>query len=274
MAAVLAASALASSPAAAWSPKTQVAIAEAAAGLAPPDLARQIERYRRDLRDGSLDPFRSAAPEFHVRTETTGRLDQAVIAEADRAVAMIRGHRPFAEIVRQLGVVSHYVADLGDPLAASDADPLEPRYNAGWSAYVEGALGRIARAFYGVDGDVGATAGVPALIGRGLARSRELYPLIGREVRRVRPGGDGPLPFDDRSTAFAISALAFNNAVTDVAVVMRAIWLEAGGVDERRWLPPRGELVVLLPRPAAAGGGRPEAQSPRRRPSGLVPTRK
>ena len=235
-----------SAPAGAFSPRTQIAIAETAARLAPPDLARQIARHEREFREGALDPFRDTEADFHVRSEGSGRLHLGISAESRRAVVMIRDHRPFAEIVRQLGVVSHYLADLNNPLAVSDADALEPRYFAGWLGYVETTVDRLARAFYGVDGDVASTAGVGALVGRSLERGRGLYPFVGREVRRIRPDGRGSLVFDDQSTAFAVSALAFNNAVTDVAVVLRAIWLEAGGVDERTWLPRRGDMVVAL----------------------------
>jgi len=234
----------------AWSPQTQIAIADQASTIAPPDLARQIERHRRQLREGAVAPFRGTQAADHVANEDrTGDLEAVVGREVERAVRMIRDHRPFTEVIHQLGVVSHFVADASNPLNSSSADPNERRYFADYLRYAESAQPRFKVSFYGIDSAADGDDFVPRLIAGALAQSRRYYPLIGAEYGRI-PAADGRRYFDDRSTAYGVTNLAFSHAVTDVAGVLRYVWLRAGGGDDRLWLPKRE-------RPAIAEGNEP-----------------
>jgi hypothetical protein len=237
-------------PAAAWTPVTQVTIAREAARLSPPDLARQIDKHRRAFEEGVTAPFSDADPGRHMKnTDGSGTLDRAALDAVAAAVAAIRGHQPFEEIVRRLGVASHYVADANDPLAASGADAEEGRYFADYLHYVEAAEPRFPLVFYGVQPGLEAKRDVSPLIASALRRGRELYPLIGLEYRRIGFASGIGL-FDDRSTAFGAAALAFSHAVTDVTLALRYIWLTAGGIDDRVNLPAGGTRLTVLPRTA------------------------
>jgi hypothetical protein len=245
--AALAALALAAPDAAAWTPRTQAVIAEEAARLAPPDLYRQIDRHRARLREGALAPFADADPARHaVNPDGTGRLDRVIAEEIDRAVAAIRDHQPFEDVVFQLGVVSHYVADAENPLNTSAADPEEGRYFADYARYLEQTEPRLPALFYGVEAGLETSPEAAPLVAVILERSRALYPLVGREYRRIG-FASGIGRFDDRSTAFGVASLAFSHAVSDVGLVMRHIWIRAGGADARG-LPERGRGVLRLPR--------------------------
>ena len=104
-------------PAAAWTPATQVVIAREAARLSPPDLARQIEKHKRAFEEGVGAPFADTDPGRHMKNpDGSGQLDQAAEDAMRAAVEAIRGHKPFEEIVRRLGVVSHYVADANNQI--------------------------------------------------------------------------------------------------------------------------------------------------------------
>lgn len=232
----------------AWTPKTQLAIAEEAARLAPPDLAAQLERRKADFRAGVLAPFSDEDPGRHrSRQDSGGSLERAIAEEAAGAIAAIRGLRPFAEVIERLGVVAHYVADANNPLNASAEDSEEASYFGDYLHYVESALPRFPLIFYGLDPALENDRNLSALVDASLARGRQLYPLIGREYRRVRflPGVES---FDDRSTAFGVASVSFSRAVNDVALVLRYIWLQAGGADTRQELPLEGERLLLLPR--------------------------
>ena len=147
--AVLAA-ALAAPPAGAWTERTQLAIIETAAKLAPDDLARQLERHKAALRRGVTEPFADHSGSRHeANLDGSGRLREVVRAEAQRTVAGIEGHRPFSEIVHQIGVVSHFVADLNDPLRVANLDPRETAYGGHYPRYLDGARGRFTVIFYG-----------------------------------------------------------------------------------------------------------------------------
>ena len=92
---------------------------------------------------------------------------------------------------------------------------------------------------------------LPGLVREAFQRSRRLYPLVGREYRRIgfQSGLKG---FNDRSTAFGVVGLGYNHAVSDIAEVLRYIWIAAGGADTRPRVPLRGQETVLVP-PESAG---------------------
>ena len=116
------ATALAATPAAAWTQKTQLAIVETAAKLAPDDLARQIERHKAALREGVIDPFADHSGDRHeTNADGSGRLREVLRAEARRAVTGIEGHRPFSEIVHQTPFAP--VTASHPPLGLPDAEP-------------------------------------------------------------------------------------------------------------------------------------------------------
>src|SRR3954447_16194858 len=94
------------SPAAAWTPNTQVVIAREAARLSPPDLARQIAKHQRAFEEGVVAPFSETDSSRHMKNPA-GPAQLARAAEDARraAVEAIRGQKPFEEIVRRLGLV-------------------------------------------------------------------------------------------------------------------------------------------------------------------------
>lgn len=237
----------------AWTPRTQLAIAERAAELAPPDLRAQIVKHPREFRRGALGAFSDPDPQRHARdADGYGTLDAVIAEEAAGVVSLIQGHRPFAEIVYQLGRLAHFVADASNPLNASSGDPQEASYFADFLQYAEHAMPRFAVVFYGLDGRLNRAPDLRPLAGAALQRSRALYPRVGAEYRRVGRVA-GTQFFDDRSTAFAVAAISFSHAVSDTANAFRYVWLRAGGADPRA-LPAAAErrLVLLEPAPAPA----------------------
>ena len=237
-------------PAVAWTPGTQVTIAREAARLSPPDLARQIEKHRRAFEEGVKAPFSETDANRHMKNpDGSGSLDRATVDAVAAAVAAIDVHQPLEEIVRRLGIVAHYVADANNPLSASGADAEEGRYFADYLRYVETAEPRFPLVFYGVQPGLEAKQDVSPLIAAALRRGRGIYPMIGREYRRIGFVSGLGL-FDDRSTAFGTASLAFSHAVTDVTLALRYIWITAGGVDQRGHLPAGGTRLTVLPRAA------------------------
>lgn len=218
---------VASATAFGWTPETEVEIARQAARFAPQDLQRQIDKHPESLREGVLAAIRNPA---------AGRSLEAVLAdEVERVVDAIRNHRPFAEIVQLTGQVAHYVALANDPLAISAKDPHEARYSRDYSRYIESARERFNATFYGDGRQVDAPRDLTALVRRTFARGRGFYPLIAQEYRRI-DYGSGQRQFDDRSTAYALSALAYSHAISDTIGVLRYIWLRSGGADSRTFL--------------------------------------
>jgi len=244
--------ATASLPAHAWTPASQQRIAEVAARLAPPDLYRQLARHRAAYLQGVLDPFREAEPAHHfANADGTGLLDQAIAQAVDNAIAAIRAHQPFEEVAYRAGIVSHYLADANNPLNSAESDREEGRYFADFLRYLEKVEPRLELVFYGFRSDFRGRPDLPALIAETLERSRGLYPMVGREYRRVG-FASGIGAFDDRSTAYGVAALSYSHAISDIAEVLRYIWIEAGGIDTRVRIPLRGHHLMPLPRQTEA----------------------
>ena len=241
--------AAAAPPARAWSPKSQVAIAEEAAQLAAPDLAPQLERHADRFREGIVAPFRGTAPEQHYRNAHAGdgTLDQTIFHEVDAAIAALQKFAPFEDIVYRLGIVSHYLADANNPLNASADDPREGEYYADYLRYMQSAEPRFALVFYAGEPEVTTDREMRLLVYRALARSRRDYPLVAAEYARIGYAS-GVERFDDRSTAFGVAAISFSHAVSDIARVFHYIWLRGGGGDPRQDLWEGQQGLLLLPR--------------------------
>jgi hypothetical protein len=231
-----------------WSKESQVQIAWEAARLAPPDLYRQIVRHKLKYRDGLIEPFSTTTADHHEKNaDGSGRLDEVIALETERAVHYIRAHYPFPDIVKQLGVLLHYVADANNPLYTSATDTGEARYAADFLRYMRSAEPRFAPAFYGVDRELDSLDAVPAFVERSLGRSRSLYPFIAKEYQRV-DGRSGVEAFDDRSTAFGVAAVSYSRALTDAVAILRFVWLQAGGADPMPRSPLEAENIVRVPR--------------------------
>src|ERR1700674_328317 len=238
----------AAAPARAWTPKTQRTIAWEAARLAPPDLARQLIKRRAAYLAGVTQPFDDSDPARHRQDpDGVGSLDATLEDAIAQAVAAIRAHRPFDDIVFRMGIAAHFMADANNPLASSTADPDAGRYFVDFLRYAESAEPRFPLVFYGIRPGLERAPDVGGLLAETLSRGRALYPLIGLEYRKI-DFASGIGRFDDRSTAFGVASVAFSHAVTDVALVLRYIWLRAGGADERSGLPAGGTRLRLLPR--------------------------
>jgi hypothetical protein len=235
-----------SGPVLAWTPDTLVVIARHGTTLAPVDLHNQMERHEARFREGVLLPFGDPDSARHVKTpDGRGYLDKVIVEEVERAIVAIERHYPFADIIHQLGVVAHYVADANNPLNTSDSDPYERDYSTDYLRYVESAHDRFDVVFNGHGRMIEEPAELEELIQRSLERSRAFYPSIGDEYRRVG-AVNGIELYDDRSTAFGVGSLAFNHAVSDITGVLRYIWLRAGGADRLGLFPFDENQVVLL----------------------------
>ncbi|MDQ1349062.1 MAG: hypothetical protein QG573_2440 [Acidobacteriota bacterium] len=239
----------------AWKPDTQRAIALDAAALAPPDLARLIQKHRKEYLRGTVEPLADTSGVRHMKNpDGSGELDQAVTGEMTAAIDLIRRHRPFAEVVARLGRISHFIADANLPLNTANSDTYEARYFRDFLDYADSARPRFAVVFYGLGPEWKSPRDLQAWTRATFARGRKLYPAIGEEYRRIGVV-DGSRLFDDRSTAFAVAALSYSHAVSDVARALRYVWLAAGGVDPRARLAARRDALLVVDAGAARSAG-------------------
>ena len=82
---------------------------------------------------------------------------------------------------------------------------------AGKLAEDEGARKRFVPVFYGLVPEFEHSGQIPDLLKRTFQRGQLLYPLVGREYDRIG-GPHGRQKFDDRSTSYGLSAVAYSQA--------------------------------------------------------------
>jgi hypothetical protein len=227
-----------------------VEIARRAATIAPPDLFRQIQRNEKAFSAGL-----SASLGGRSHSDSGGALLSRVRSGSETIVGAIEAHRPFAEIVRELGRLAIYAAEANNPLKHSADDPQEASYRNDYEKYVASAFPRFQVVFYGQGRDVRTEAALKRLLSETGQRGSRLYPLLGLEYRRIGKI-DGIGQFDDKSTAFGIGSIAFSHAVSDLASIYRYVWLSAGGADRR-------ELPITLPASVSGAAAARPAGSPR-----------
>jgi len=236
---------MSSSPAVAWSPETTVAIAEQALILAPPHLGRQLERHKSRYREGVLTPFKQSGGTKQGLALPPEVLRQAIDREAQNAIKAIEGHVPFDEVILRMGVVASYMAATNYPLLSEMTAESRPAYLLDYPAFVESVFPRFSVVFYGAGRLVEGKADLESVIDAAFSRSRRIRPLISLEYDRIGVPNGLEL-FDDRSTAFGISSMAYSHAVSDVVAVLRYIWLAGGGIDSNDLLPLDEDQLILL----------------------------
>ncbi len=234
---------LIAAPGSAWTTDTKIAMADHALRVAPPDLVRQIERHHK---------------RYHAGIEAAGKSDPGgnasgpaplaepiIKAEVDRAVQSIIEHQPFSDIVFRLGVVAYWVAAANDPLSPTAVDTTRPPYWQDYSRYLQQASQRFAVLYYGHDRQFDSPEELEALLQRTRLRCQGLAPQVAQEYRRIG-SLEGSRLFDDRSTAFGVGSVAFSHGVSDIAGVLRYIWLAAGGADTLHLPPLDSDHLILV----------------------------
>jgi hypothetical protein len=240
---------LSSVPAMAWTEATRLRMLRDALKVAPPGLVAILKKHRADLERGMTDPSRYESEEVHfLRAEGGGLAADAAIHKEKEAKDLLAKKGRLPRFAYEVGALAHIVSDVSFPLNASDSDPREPLIREGYRGLIERSLDKIP---YVLDPK-------PAP----LIDSAELRPYLiesarraARSYARIAPAfrDDGtpvsPQAVDERSVPFGIAALAYSQAVNDIARIWALLWRESGG-------------DMTGARPLTAGAAAPEAPAP------------
>jgi hypothetical protein len=220
----------------AWTPAADSRIAKKGADLAPPDLRMLIERFGPEYKTGLERARQEEGNDAHRERRLRERLERETAAIA----TSIRKGDPMATVVERLGGLAHLVADANNPFHVRDDNGRLNSSQEDYERYFERRMPKFPTVFYGLDRNFR----LPAFLDKTFARSAKFYPLVGEEYFR---GGSRrtSAEFDDRSTAFAIAAVSYSRAVTDLVNLYYFIWKEAGG-DVRAAAVMRDGNVKLL----------------------------
>lgn len=214
----------------AWTNATQERIAENAARLMPTSLRQVMAIHKESLLRGAREAAGRGGDADHFQNldSGTGNLASAIETQARRVLGKLNARAPMADVIYEMGALSHFVADAQNPLVTSSREPREAEYAADFEAYVERKLDRFPLVFYGY--------GSPALEAddyRGFAvaaleRSSRYYDWLTQDYIREGRVVTSEV-FTDFSFAFGAGQLAFSHAVCDTASIWLHLWKSANG---------------------------------------------
>jgi len=215
--------------------------------VAPPGLVAILKKHRAELERGMTDPSRHEDEEVHfLRADGGGLAADAAILKKKQAGELLSKKGTLPRFAYECGALAHLVADVSFPLNASDSDPREPLVREGYRKLMERMLDKIP---FVLD-----PAPAPLIDGADLRPY--LLESARRAVRsyaRITPAfkDDGtpvsPQAVDERSVPFGVGALAYSQAVNDIARVWALLWRESGG-----------DMTGALPMTAGAGPAPPK----------------
>lgn len=210
-----------------WPDPVQNAVTDQAGRLMPPALQRQLVRHRRALADGARRARRRSTQHLQAPLSPDGTA--AALAESlARISALLDAHQSMREVVREMGVASHLIADLSNPFRNAPADPDTALYAERFATYLGDRRDKFRVVFEGYTHPLLADGRVTAF-GMELAdRSRSYLDDVIGAFRRFDSGED-PGGLDDRSIPFGVASLSYSRSVTDTARAWLHAWQQAHG---------------------------------------------
>ena len=221
--------ALSWAPAMAWTDQTRLRMIADALKVAPPGLAAILKKHRKDLERGMTIPSKHEEEEVHfLRTDGGGLAADAVILKTKQAKDLLAQKGQLGRFAFEAGALAHLVSDVSFPLNASDADPREPLIREGYRTLIDRWLDKIPFVLDPAPASLARSGELRAYLQESARRAARSYARIAPAFK-----DDGtpvtPQAVDERSVPFGVSALAYSQAVNDVARVWTMLWREAGG---------------------------------------------
>jgi hypothetical protein len=209
----------------AWTAPTRVRMVDDALKLVPPTLRQVLEKRRKDVLRGMLEPMTREDRPGHRPPWDKGSLDASVSGAADALVASV-GTSSFRVVAERFGGLAHYVADAGfPPNAGARGD--ERRY-AHFAGFAQSRRDRFPLVFYGHDNAALSRGDLRAFTLSILERARTEDATLA-QAYTAAPSWDDPVAFDDRSVPFALASLSYSHAVTDIVQAWLAVWARCHG---------------------------------------------
>ena len=208
-----------------WPEPVQAEILERARRLMPPSLQRLMKRHRRALVDGARRARQAGHFQGPIQEDGTA----AHLAESvARIAALVDHHEPMREVIREMGLTAHLVADLSNPFRGAPRDAQARLYAGRFADYLAARRDRLRVVFKGYTHPLLDEGSVTAF-GMNLAdRSRSyLDDLIG--AFRRYDADENTAALDERSVPFGVASLTFSRSVTDTARAWLYAWRQAHG---------------------------------------------
>jgi hypothetical protein len=135
---------------------------------------------------------------------------------------------PFKEVAYDFGRLSHYLADLNDPLLLREDDSREPQYQLDFAQYLERNADQFPWTFDGHEDPLLQKDRVPEYLHRIASETARSYPLLGESYF---PNGSlvSSDTFDPRSLPFGIASLSYTHSIQDTVRIWFYVWKKSHG---------------------------------------------
>lgn len=216
---------LTAGPVLAWAPETRVHMADEAIKFMPHSLRLALEKHRRSVMRGVLEPMTQEDDPAHQPPWLDGTLDQQLESEAKALIAALGSQTPFERLSEGFGRLSHFVMDAAFPPGVGEAGG--PRY-ADFATYCEVKREKFPLVFYGHEDEALAEGDFGRFARRVMDDARTEDGELSRAYAKAgkAPGVEA---FDDRSIPFAVGSLSYSHCVTDIVRSWLTVWRLAGG---------------------------------------------
>lgn len=212
-----------------WTSKTYQVIVVKSTRLMPGSFRSVMMQHKEEILAGCLRP--DTEPESHHAYDLksrSGYLQDRILDLCNTIPQKIYKHVKFSEIARDFGSLSHYMADLNDPLIIGDGDPREETYRADFAVYAEKNLELFPWIFDGHE---------DAMLQAGKEKDY-LFKIASASVEKYDRIGEAYYPegslvssdtFDWKSLPFGIASLSYSRSITNTVQIWFYVWKKAHG---------------------------------------------
>lgn len=212
-----------------WTAKTYQLVVVKSVRLMPASFRNVMMSHKEEILKGCLQPDDGpeSAHTYHVGSHS-GYLQDRILELSAAIPGKIHDHVPFQQIARDFGALSHYMADLNDPLILGDSDGREPQYRDDFAVYTEKNIALFPWIFGGHEDPVLQAGREAEYLSSTATVSVERYERIGEAYFP-----EGALvssdTFDARSLPFGIASLSWSRSITSTVQVWFYVWRKAHG---------------------------------------------
>lgn len=214
-----------------WTSKTHQTIVVQASKLTPYELKLLINKYKTEILAGSIEPLSGKKDENHylLVDGSFGKAHLRVDAEIKTILQKMRDKTlDLQDLCRRFGVISHYIAEVNNPLLTGDLKRDGAWLYNDFVKYTDMKLDTFALTFDGYQNTLLENGDYQGFVIASAIRSAGIFEPLRKSYLFNRDNNLG-YDFDEKSIPYAASALAYNYAVTDTAKIWYYIWRNIHG---------------------------------------------
>jgi hypothetical protein len=219
----------------AWTSKTYQMFVVKSTELMPASFKNIMLRHQEEILAACLRPDNLPESQHtYSIANHSGYLADRLTELSNKVAKDIYNHVPFKLVSQDFGRMSHYIADLNDPLLLSDEDSREPQYGQDFAIYLEKNIDKFPWIFDGHEPTSLNPTNEKEYLHQIAVNAVQRYPLIGDAYF---PNGAlvSSDTFDPRSLPFGIASLAYSRSISHTVQFWFYSWKKAHG--DTTWTP-------------------------------------